>query len=131
MAHASTLPDGGRMASDARDDDDAERGETIFDVLASGARGASDGALAACTAIGIAGIAAIALFAPGWWRLALPLASLAAFGAWGIAERSAGLTGGRARAAHVARVIAAVVGTAGAIATAAIVMAGIIGTWIS
>lgn len=111
--------------------DSASDGETLFQLLASLARRASDGRLATAAAIGVAGIVAIAIFRPGWWRLALPLTCVAAFGAWGIADRSAGASPARARTMRVVRVLAAVLGLSAALATALVTMAAVLGTWIS
>lgn len=106
-------------------------GETLFQLLASLARRASDGRLATAAAVGIAGIVAITLFRPGWWRLALPLVCVAAFGAWGIADRTADGSPAHVRTMRAVRLLAVTLGIAGAVATAAVAMAAALGTWIS
>jgi diamine N-acetyltransferase len=108
-----------------------EGSETLYDLLAGAARRATDAQLAFACGAGLLGIGGIALLRPGWWVVALPLMCVASFGAWGIADRERG-AGGRGGAALAAvRVIAAAVGTAAAVAIGGVVMAKVIGTWIS
>jgi hypothetical protein len=66
-----------------------QEGETLFELLAAQARRTSDGRLALSVAIGLVGVSAILLLHPSWWRLVLPLISVAAFGAWGMLDRMA------------------------------------------
>ena len=62
---------------------------TLFDLLASAARRTPRARLADCFIVGTHGALAIGVFATPWWLLAMPLACVAAFGAWGLAARAA------------------------------------------
>ena len=67
-----------------------EAGEHLFALLARGARRASDAQLAAAVILGLLGVGAIVSRPSAtWWKLLFPFACLAAFGAWGIADRVA------------------------------------------
>jgi hypothetical protein len=110
--------------------------ENLFEFLRRRARRASDGRLVVDVALGSAVSAALLIWRPAGWRLWLSIAVvLAAFGAWGMADRELGerapadgagsllLRGGRALA-----------GVVGWLAFAAFVFGAIrltLGTWIS
>ena len=109
----------------------APDGETLYGLIAGVARRASDTRLALACGAGILGAGTVALFHPTAWPIALPLVGMAAFGAWGIAERERAATGGRGTALAIVRVLAAAAGTGAALLLAGVVMAKVIGTWIS
>jgi hypothetical protein len=106
-------------------------------MVASGARRASDGALAACAGAGLLALALLVAIHPRWGALLLPFVALGAFGAWGIADRElaprlARVPRPRAVAALVAaRWIIAAVGTVAAIASAMWLMTVLLGPFIS
>ena len=64
-------------------------GRSLFDLLASAARRTPRARLADFFIVGAHGALAIGVFATPWWLLAMPLACIAAFGAWGLAAREA------------------------------------------
>jgi hypothetical protein len=66
-----------------------ENRESLFAVLAAGARRATDGQLVLAVVAGLTGGTAILLWALSWWRWTLPLVGVAAFGGWGIFDRVA------------------------------------------
>jgi hypothetical protein len=110
--------------------------ESLGALLAARARRTGDGALAAALATGIIGAAAIGLFLPGWWRLALPLVSLAAFGGWGIVDRmaterraSASSGPGTIRLLAAVGWVAVVIGGLSIVALVLALTATAIGTW--
>lgn len=122
------------MTIDSRRDEPAVAapdGETLYGLIAGVARRASDTTLAFACGAGILGAGAVAVFRPTVWPVALPLVCVAAFGAWGIAEREREAAGVRGAALAVVRVLAAAVGTGAALLLAGVVMAKVIGTWIS
>jgi hypothetical protein len=61
--------------------------EGLISMLAGGARRATDGQLVVAVVVGLMGVLAILLWALDWWRWALPLVCVAAFGGWGISDR--------------------------------------------
>lgn len=93
---------------------------TLGDLVAGAARRTSDGALAACAALGVAGVAAIGLLWRSAWWLTPVMLSLAAFGAWGIADRERSALGARGIMFNALRIVATLVG--GAAAAFAVVM---------
>ncbi len=73
---------------------------SLFGVLAARARHATDTRLVVDAAIGTTLAATIALIRPSLWVLAMPAVVLAAYGAWGIADREfAGRAAGAPRTA--------------------------------
>jgi hypothetical protein len=114
-----------------RSEADRAEGRTLFELLTALLQRVSDGQLVAACATGLAGVAVIVLLRPSWWRLALPLIVLGAFGAWGIAERERNARGARRVAAALVRVVAILAAGAAAFATVIAVMSVALGTWIS
>ena len=111
-------------------------GESVFALVASLARRASDGLLVMTAAIGIIAAVIVGLVLPGWWAVSLPLLSVGAFGVWGIAERTSaerltrlGPSFGGRRALAGIRMTAAVVGTLAGTLTLLTIVARAIGTW--
>ncbi|HET7584499.1 MAG TPA: hypothetical protein VFK13_06295 [Gemmatimonadaceae bacterium] len=126
------------------------REESIVDVLARFARGASDGALAAIVLIGALPVAAFPFLPPVAREFAAPVLALACLGAWGMTDRSLrehrSQRAERARTApantytfveepaadralRVARWALAAIGGAAAIASGFLAMAAMLGTW--
>ena len=109
--------------------------ETLAAIISARARRTSDGQLAMAVAVGLAGVFAIGILRPGWWRLALPLTTLAAFGAWGIADRVAmerrATPGSRGslRMFDAIRWTAVIVGTLSLVVFVLALTATAIGTW--
>lgn len=104
---------------------------TLGDLVAGAARRTSDGVLAACAALGVAGVAAIGLlWRPAWWLTPVML-SLAAFGAWGIADRERAALGARGILFHTLRIVAALVGGAAAAFAAVMLFILIVGPLMS
>jgi hypothetical protein len=104
--------------------------ETLAAVVSARARRATDGQLVVAVAVGLTSAVAIGIFWPGWWRLALPLVSLAAFGVWGIADRSAGRPAGASQRVLAAlRWTAVVIGTLSIVTFVLALTATAIGTW--
>ncbi len=62
---------------------------TLFDLLGTAARGTPRARLADFFIAGTHGALATGEFATPWWLLAMPLACIAAFGAWSLAAREA------------------------------------------
>ncbi len=62
---------------------------TLFDLLATAARRTPRARLTDLFLVGTHGALGIAVFATPWWLLVMPLACVAAFGAWGLAARKA------------------------------------------
>ena len=106
-------------------------GETLYGLIAGMARRASDSRLALACGAGLLGVGLIGIFAPGRWRLALPLICLASFGGWGVADRERTARGARGTALAIVRVLAAIAGTTAALLIGGLAMAKVIGTWIS
>ena len=100
---------------------------TLGALLLSAARATSDAQAAAASALGTLGAAAIFLFAPGWWRIALIALAVACFGVWIVLERtqttSAWRTAGKA--------IAVACGTTCLFVVALSLLTKALGTWIS
>ncbi len=63
---------------------------TLFELLAATARRMPTARLRDFFIIGAYGALGVGVFAAPWWLLAMPLVCLAAFGAWGLAERKVG-----------------------------------------
>lgn len=109
----------------------------VYAALAERARRMSDLALAACLAVGAAGVIAIVGTGSGLWKLAFPLGALAAFGLWGIADRERTTATredmpARLRdAANAVCWVALAGGTLAGIATALVLLATLLGTIIS
>ena len=107
---------------------------SLCGLLASRARRSSDGRLAVDAAAGTVLVAAILLARPSLWLLARGAAVVAAFGAWGIADRELAerATGRLARGGWaVARAAAAMLGLmAGALFLLGL-MTLLLGNWIS
>jgi len=116
--------------------------QTLPNLLAARARAASDGSLVAAVAGGLFAAIGLALWHPVAWLIPFGASmSLAAFGAWGIAdrelrERDAGQRNtppqGRARRAlRVVQIVAMIVGGLSAVAVCFSVLRVTLGTWIS
>lgn len=101
--------------------------QTLSQVLHSVALRASDTQLVVVCAVSLLGGTAILLFAPSWWRFSLPLASLACFSLWAIAERD----GSQRRAVRAGKSVAAVLGVISAFGFALGILTRALGTWIS
>jgi hypothetical protein len=121
------------MEPDVRRHDD---GESIFALVATLARRATDGQLVLAAGVGIAAAAIIGLMWPGLWIVALPLLCIGSFGIWGIAERTTTERLGRlgpgfagSRALTGVRMTAAVIGTLAGTLTLLALVARVIGTW--
>jgi hypothetical protein len=67
----------------------------ILYALAKRARKTSGGALVALESAGLASALAIWIWAPAHWQLALPGLALAAFGLWGIIDKTVAARGRR------------------------------------
>jgi hypothetical protein len=107
---------------------------SLFALLSARARRASDGRLVADAAVGTALLAVIFVLNPSLWLLAMPLAALAAFGLWGIADREAAEHSGQPRARRLfstIRFIALLLGMGAAAVFVLGAMAVLLGTWIS
>jgi hypothetical protein len=110
---------------------------SLLAMIASRARRASDGGLAACAGAGIIALAVLAAVRPRWGAWLFPVIALGAYGAWGIADRE--LISRRALAPHsrataallVARWIAAALGTVAAVTAAIWIMLLALGTMVS
>ncbi len=101
---------------------------TLGDLVAALARRASDGQLVACTVVGVLGVVAIGfLVRPVWWLTPLML-GMAAFGAWGIADRERSTLGARGRAFRVLRLVATLAGAAAAAFAAVMLFVLFVGT---
>lgn len=87
----------------------------------------TDAEAAIACGVGISGAAAIALLAPGWWRLALASLALASFGAWIVLERNESHN----RWQDLGQRLSVVVGTACAFLLGLSVLTLALGTWIS
>jgi hypothetical protein len=123
--------------------------ENLFSLIAGRARRASDGQLVTASAVGVGGAVLIVLASPGWWFAALPLLCVGSFGIWGIADRTDADRTARAQAAHAGnppdaasgdagavalagvRIAAVVIGTAAAALAVLVIMARVVGRWIS
>ncbi len=100
---------------------------TLGDLIAALARRTPDGVLVACTAVGVAGTAAIGLLLrPVWWLTPLLLGT-AAFGAWGIADRERSALGARRVVFRVVRGVAVIVGIAAAAFAAVMLFVLVVG----
>jgi hypothetical protein len=111
-----------------------ENRESLFAVLAGGARRATDGQLVLAVVAGLTGGTAILLWALAWWRWSLPLAAVAAFGGWGIFDRVAreraalqGQGSGGLRALIAARWLTAALGGCATVAAGLALMAQALG----
>lgn len=112
---------------------------SAYALLAAHARGAPDGRLAGYAAAGVLALGAgVAVGASWWWLLLLPVVSLGALGAWGIADRelaggvgSVAAAGGRRRVLLLLRASAVVIGTAAAVGAAMVFLAAALGRMIS
>ena len=110
--------------------------ESLASLLAGRARAASDGRLILDVAVGLLVALALAIWHPRVWLVPFNVAIvLAAFGAWGLADREMAERGAAdgvvARALRVLRAVSAVVG-AGSAAMACFTLLGLaLGTWIS
>jgi hypothetical protein len=71
------------LSSDAR-----ERERSLFATIRWFARRRSDGALALIASAGLTGVTLTAMYFPGLWRAGLAFVVIAAFGCWGIFDRS-------------------------------------------
>ena len=109
---------------------------TLPDLLAQRARSASDKRLVVDAAVGLVGMATIAVLRPPLW---VPLASLAfclgAFGIWGILDRetldASSHSGGRRRFLTGARAFAAALGGLAAAVFGVSLFFALLGQWIS
>ncbi|MEW5918236.1 MAG: hypothetical protein AB1762_17670, partial [Gemmatimonadota bacterium] len=104
---------------------------TLAEVVATLARRASDTVLVVCAVVGIAGVVVIALLLRQVWWLTPVLLAIAAFGAWGIADRERAALGARGVVFRVLRGVAMVVGGAAAAFTAVILFVVFVGSLIS
>ena len=100
---------------------------TLLALLSAIAHRASDTQLVAACVTSLLGAAALVLFGRDWWRLALPLASVACFALWAIAERD----GSQRQAVRAMKTLAAVAGVLSAFAFALVLLTSALGTWIS
>ncbi len=108
------------------------REPSLGTVLASHARQASDARLALDVAAGALGALLLLLLRVKWWWLALPFVALAAFGAWGIADRSIPEQESRARRlVLLGRAAAAVLGFIAAVLFGLALFASMFVGWIS
>lgn len=105
---------------------------SLFGVLAARARQASDTRLVADAAIGVTLAVAILLIRPALWVLAMPAVVVAAYGAWGIADREAvgHSPGTRRMALGVARVAALAAGIIAALGFLFGALGAVLGNWI-
>ena len=100
---------------------------TLGALLVSAAQATSDTVAAAVGALGTLAAAALFLFAPSWWRVALLALAVAGFGAWIVLERSH-----RASAWRTAgKAIAVTLGTTSLFALALSLLTKALGIWIS
>jgi hypothetical protein len=97
-------------------------------VLMQHAREVSDRRLVVDIALGTAGVIAIVLLRADLWLLSLPFVTLMAFGAWGVADRSATAT--NARWLGMAKHGAELIGFGAALLFALGVMAVVLGNWL-
>ena len=105
---------------------------SLFGVLAARARHATDTRLVADAAIGTTLAAAILVIRPALWVLAMPAVVVAAYGAWGIADREAAGHGpGASRVAlGVARAAALSAGLIAALGFLFGALGAVLGNWI-
>ena len=109
----------------------------LFHVLAARARTSSDGTLVLAVIIGLSIAIVVAILrVPAWLLLASVAVSVAAFGAWGIADRElTEHTGAKGRAVVYAlrgvRTFAVLAGACAAMVAAFRVLSAALGTWIS
>lgn len=116
------------MASHSSDD--------LFGALAARARATSDGRLAFAVIGGLAATLGMAVWRPfGWLVIGGVGLCVAAFGAWGIADRELAERSARSAPSvvvlHLVRVGSVVVGSCAAILAVLVVLGGALGTWIS
>ena len=110
--------------------------DDLFHALAARARATSDGRLALAVIGGLATTLCMAVWRPSGWLIVGGIsACIAAFGAWGIADRELAERGAT-RSIEVAvlrgvRVLGVALGACGAIAAALNVLTAALGTWIS
>lgn len=104
---------------------------TLNDVIGELARRAPDGLLVTFVAIGVLGAIAIGLFLRPVWYLTPLVLAIAAFGAWGIADRERAALGARGLAFRALRIAAALVGGAAAAFLAIILFVLFVGTLMS
>lgn len=100
---------------------------TLLTLLSAVAHRANDTQLVVACGVSLLGAAALVLFARDWWRLALPLATVACFALWAIAERD----GSQRAAVRMLKTLAAVAGVLSAFAFALVLLTSALGTWIS
>lgn len=108
----------------------------LLHALASRARATSDGRLVVAVVAGLAAALAIAVWRPpAWLVLASGGMCVAAFGAWGIADRELAerprTSGMPAAALRTVRLLSLVLGATAAIVTVLNVLGMVLGTWIS
>lgn len=104
---------------------------TLGEVVAAIARRAPDGLLAAAAALGLIGVALVGfLLRAAWWLTPLLLA-IAAFGAWGVADRERSALGARGMAFRWLRALAALVGGVAAAFMAVVLFVVFVGRLIS
>lgn len=106
---------------------------SLFGMLAVRARSASDTRLVADAVIGTTLAAAVLIGRPSLWVVAMPVVVVAAYGAWGIADRElAGRApGGRRVALGIARGAAFIAGLVAAVAFIFGAFSLLLGNWIS
>lgn len=122
------------MSADAPPTGQPAARPTLTALLAARARQASDGRLVTDVAVGTVLVVVVLVGKPSLWLAALPPAALAAFGAWGIADRA--LAERAARGAPrtglaILRAAAALLGLAAALGFALGAMAVLLENWIS
>ena len=106
--------------------------KTLANVLATGEGRADSARLSAAAVVGTGGALAILAAAPEWWLAAVPLTCVGAIGVWGLAAQKAHQLDVAHRAApmlrqwlRAARLTAAVIGGAAAVAGAIGVIAAL------
>lgn len=104
---------------------------TLGELVASLARRASDGLLVACAALGVAGVAVIGFVVRPVWYLTPLMLGLAAFGAWGIADRERFALGARGMVFQAIRGVAILLGVAAAASAAVTLFVVFVGGLIS
>lgn len=100
---------------------------TLAVLLARASTRVSDGQAAVACGTGIAATAAVLLFAPDWWRVALATFTLAAFGTSIVAARSHL----RPRLAHAVHVTTLALGVMATFALGLSLLTRVLGIWIS
>jgi hypothetical protein len=104
---------------------------TLGELVSTLVRRTPDGVLVGCAAAGIFGVALVSiLWRAGWWLTPVFL-MLAAFGAWGMADRERAALGPRGAGFRALRVVAGFVGAAAAVVGAVMLFVLFVGPLIS